>query len=128
MFRRSLVLFVFALIFAGATVNVAQRQTSQAPQAPPTMAVEAQQALVKQYCAGCHNQNLKSGGMSLTDLDLAHVENNSELAEKVIKKLRVGLMPPSGRPRPDAAAMKNFVTALETTLDRTAALNPNPGF
>jgi mono/diheme cytochrome c family protein len=128
MVRRSLAIFVFALSFAGATVNVAQRQISQAQQAPSTMTVDAQQALVKQYCAGCHNQNLKSGGMSLTDLDLAHVENNPELAEKVIKKLRVGLMPPSGRPRPDAATMKNFATALETTLDRAAALNPNPGF
>ena len=129
MFRRSLALFVFALLFVGATVNVAQRQPAQAqPQPPSAMTVEAQQALVKQYCAGCHNQNLKSGGMSLTDLDLAHVENNPELAEKVIKKLRVGLMPPSGRPRPEAATMKSFVSALETTLDRTAALNPNPGF
>src|SRR5579884_2351188 len=75
---------------------------------PVGMPVETQQALVQKYCSGCHNEKLKSGGMSLTQLDLAHPEANPELAEKVIKKLRVGLMPPAGRPRPDAETVKAF--------------------
>src|SRR5438309_1054942 len=66
---------------------------------PVGMPVEAQQALVKQYCSGCHNEKLKSGGMSLTQLDLGHPEATPELAEKVIKKTRVGLMPPTGMAR-----------------------------
>src|SRR5262249_46990570 len=72
------------------------------------MSTEAQQALVKQYCSGCHSEKLKSGNMTLTDLDLAHPEKNPELAERVIRKLRVGLMPPVGSPRPDAETMKSF--------------------
>jgi mono/diheme cytochrome c family protein len=140
------------LISALATINLAQKQTP-APAATPQknvtkplvntavkpaatnlpanlptgMPVEAQQALVKQYCSGCHNDKTKSGGMSLTQLDLAHPEVNSELAEKVIKKTRVGLMPPAGMPRPDAATMKTFFTTLEGRMDHEASLHPNPG-
>src|SRR5689334_1788757 len=122
---------VSLLICALATINLAQKQ-APAPAATPQknvtkplintavkpvatnlptgMPVEAQQALVKQYCSGCHNDKTKSGGMSLTQLDLTHPEANAELAEKVIKKTRVGLMPPAGLPRPDAATMKTFFT------------------
>src|SRR5262245_54477097 len=62
--------------------------------APALMTVDARNAFVKQYCQGCHNETLKSGGMTLTSLDLAHPEKNGELAEKVIRKVRVGMMPP----------------------------------
>ncbi len=83
--------------------------------------------LVNQYCAGCHNDHLKSGGFSVTKLDLAHPEQNADQAEKVIRKLRAGLMPPPGMPRPDAAAMKAFAATLETSIDQAAAAHPNPG-
>jgi hypothetical protein len=65
--------------------------------------------------------------MTLTDLDMAHADKNAELAERVIRKVRVGLMPPVGNPRPDAETMKSFVTTLESEMDREAALRPNPG-
>lgn len=84
-------------------------------------------ALVNQYCAGCHNDKLKSGGFSFSTLDLAHPEQNAVQAEKVIRKLRAGLMPPPGMPRPDAAAMKAFAATLETSIDQAAAAHPNPG-
>src|ERR1051326_1086171 len=110
------------------TANSALRTAAKpAAPAPAGMPVEQQQALVKQYCSGCHNDKLKSGGMSLTQLDLASPEKNPELAEKVIKKLRVGLMPPAGMPRPEASAVKSLVTTLEASMDREAALHPNPG-
>src|SRR6185369_17079475 len=51
---------------------------------PVGMTVEAQTALVKQYCMGCHSDQMKSGGIQLSKLDLAHVDQNAELAEKVI--------------------------------------------
>ena len=86
-----------------------------------------QSTLVNQYCAGCHNEKLKSGGMTLTKLDPSHAEQNPELAEKVIRKLRGGLMPPVGLPRPDAAAGKAFINALEMQIDQAALANPNPG-
>ena len=84
-------------------------------------------ALVNQYCSYCHNDKLKSGGMTLTKLDLAHPEQNAELAEKAIRKVRAGLMPPPGMPRPAGAAMKQFAASLETAIDQAAALHPNPG-
>ena len=65
-----------------ATAAVAQTR------APPS------RTLVNQYCAGCHNDKLKSGGFSLAKLDLAHPEQNAEQAEKVIRKVRAGMMPP----------------------------------
>ena len=91
------------------------------------MPLEAQNAMVKQYCAGCHNDNLKSGAMSLTQLDLAHVDKNPQLAEKVLRKLRVGVMPPAGAVRPPAEDVQKFIAAVETTLDKSAALRPTPG-
>jgi hypothetical protein len=84
-------------------------------------------ALVNQYCTYCHNDKLKSGGMTLTKLDFAHPEQHAELAEKAIRKVRAGLMPPPGVPRPAGAAMNQFATSLETAIDQAAALHPNPG-
>ncbi len=107
------------------------RTTSTATQAahplPAGMPLESQQALVKQYCSGCHNDKLKSGDMSIAQLDLAHAEKTPQLAEKVIRKLMVGLMPPAGMPRPAPDVMKSFLTTLETTMDKNATLHPNPG-
>ena len=108
---------------------------ARAPQAkavvpPPSdlMPLEAQQTLLQQNCRGCHNDTLKSGSMTLTSLDLAHVDKNPELAEKIIKKLRTGLMPPAtASRRPDRAAVLSFVKTVEMQLDKAAALNPNPG-
>lgn len=82
---------------------------------------------VDRYCAGCHNEKLKSGGFSWSKLDVDHPEQNAEQAEKVIRKVRAGLMPPAGIPRPDAVALKAFAVSLETSIDRAAALHPNPG-
>src|SRR5262249_59055414 len=73
------------------------------------MPLEEQNALVKQYCSGCHNDSVKSGGMTLTTLELAHLDRNPELAEKVIRKLKTGLMPPSTvTKRPDGEIVKAF--------------------
>src|SRR5262249_27543939 len=95
---------------------------------PNRMALDAQKALLKDYCQGCHNENLKSGGMTLTSLDLAHPEQTPELAEKLIRKVRVGLMPPvNATKRPDRETAMLFVTTLESEMDRAAALHPNPG-
>src|SRR5262245_7870803 len=93
-----------------------------------SMPLESQTALVKEYCSGCHNEKIKSGGMTLTDLDLAHVDQNPVLAEKVIRKVKTGLMPPSvATKRPDLETRKAFVTTLEAQMDMLAVLHPNPG-
>src|ERR1019366_4879716 len=71
--------------------------------------------------------NLKSGNMTLSVLDLAHPEQHADLAEKMIRKLRVGLMPPAGAKRPDREVVNSFVGTLETELDVASAANLNPG-
>jgi hypothetical protein len=86
-----------------------------------------QQALVQRYCAGCHNDQLKSGGLALTRLDAAHPGLAAPEWEKVIVKLRAGMMPPAGAPRPDAGTLLSFAASLEIGLDEAAATHPNPG-
>jgi len=92
-----------------------------------TMPVESQQALVNQYCQVCHNDKMKSGGFSWKSIDLAHPDQHAEQVEKVIRKLRVGLMPPQGMPRPDAQTVKAFVASLESALDQAASAHPYAG-
>jgi mono/diheme cytochrome c family protein len=92
-----------------------------------TLPPDAQAALVKQYCAVCHSEKGRAGGLSLADFDPAQVEQNAETVEKMIRKLRAGMMPPPGARRPDGGALTEFVTALETAVDSAAAAHPNPG-
>ena len=63
--------------------------------------VSAAEAVVEEYCVTCHNDVTRLGGMSLEAFDPEHPERAAELAEKMIRKLRAGLMPPSGMPRPE---------------------------
>ena len=86
--------------------------------------VASQQALVDQYCADCHNDALQSGGFSWTEVDLAHPEQSAARVEEVIRKLRVGMMPPAGAQRPDASALTDLAAALETGIDQAAAQSP----
>jgi cytochrome c5 len=65
-------------------------------------------ALVDQYCVTCHNERLKTANLLLDKVDLANVSGNQEVLEKIVRKLRAGLMPPEGRPRPDAASLASF--------------------
>ena len=84
-------------------------------------------AVINKYCAACHNDKMKSGGLSLAAADLVNVAANAETWEKVIRKLRTGSMPPQGVPHPDQAASDGLAKYLEDSLDRAAAANPNPG-
>ncbi len=92
----------------------------------PTAAKSPQRALVDQYCVACHNEKLKSGGLTLSALNLDAPDQSAEVAEKVIRKLRGGLMPPAGAKRPDAHAAAEFVSFLETKIDSASTVT-NPG-
>jgi hypothetical protein len=118
-----------------AVVSVADGQASSpvrpvvahtAPK-PAGLAVAEQNALVKQYCAGCHSERAKAGGLSLASFDAAAAVDHAEVTEKVIRKLRAGMMPPAGARRPEPAVLAHLAEALETRIDRAAALSPNPG-
>src|SRR5690349_11880070 len=105
------------LVFCGALAVFAVVATAQ----NGTNTVDSQRALVNQYCSGCHNDKLKTGGFSFTEVDLEHPEKDAERAEKIIRKVRAGMMPPAGVKRPDAAALKSFAASLETRIDAAAA-------
>jgi mono/diheme cytochrome c family protein len=88
---------------------------------------QPQRAFLDQYCVTCHNQRLRTAELELDSLNLTQIASHAETWEKVVRKLRTGMMPPSGARRPDGATRNTFAAWLETQLDRTAAANPNPG-
>ena len=90
--------------------------------------IEAQNQLVAQYCSGCHSERGKAGGLVLAGFDAAKVEANAETAEKMIRKLRAGMMPPPTARHPEAAAVRALVDSFESRIDKAAALNPSPGW
>ena len=121
-----------AALWTGAVVD-GQRDGGRAPAAAPSSAPSAssdQRALIDRYCVTCHNERLKARNatpIALDTLDVANVPAHAEEWEKVIAKLRAGLMPPAGMPRPERPVLDGLSAWLETQIDRAAAANPNPG-
>src|SRR5919198_6034512 len=100
------------------------RPQSSAPATKPAAAapeVAAQRALIDQYCVTCHNSRAKTANLMLDQLDLAHLGEHAEIAEKVVRKLRAGLMPPTNMKRPDPATMETLIRWMENELDRDAS-------
>jgi hypothetical protein len=100
---------------------------SAAQSVPPAA---AQQDVLDRYCLACHTQRLKDRGtvpLALDNIDSSKVSSNPDVWEKVVLKLRAGLMPPAGAARPDKATLDGLATFLESELDRSAAAAPNPG-
>jgi hypothetical protein len=83
--------------------------------------------LLDKYCVTCHSDKGRTGGLTLEKADLADIPKGAETWEKVIRKVRAGMMPPPGMPRPDRARLDDLAGFLETSLDRAAALKPRPG-
>jgi hypothetical protein len=115
--------FVLAVVFAG---PVGLAQGTGAPSAAAAGSV-SDAALVKTYCVTCHNDRARTGELSLEHVDFTDTPAHAELWEKVIRKVRAGMMPPAGMPRPDAVTLDAFLTRLETTIDRDATEHPRPG-
>jgi hypothetical protein len=92
------------------------------------MNAAAQAELVKQFCTGCHNDRSKAGELTLAGWDVTRAAADRELSEKMIHKLRAGMMPPSGARRPAPDQITKFVAALESRMDALAAAAPNPGW
>ena len=76
----------------------------------------------------CHNARVKTANLLLDELDLAHLGDHAEIGEKVVRKLRAGMMPPTGMPRPDPATLESLIRWMENELDRSAVTHlPPPG-
>ena len=108
----------------------ALRAEPQVPATPAPAHASAEgdsRGVLAKYCVSCHNDRAKTGGLSLEGLDPADAAASGEVLEKVVRKVRVGMMPPAGMPRPDPEASHAFVASLETALDRAGSTHPNPG-
>jgi len=103
-----------------------QAQTPVAP-AAQSPAASSQRQFIDRYCVTCHNDRLKTGGLSLERVDASRPDAQPEVWEKVVHKLRTGVMPPSNMLQPPKADRLALVTWLETSLDAASAANPNPG-
>jgi mono/diheme cytochrome c family protein len=131
--RRLTIGFEIACVVPMAVVLVSGQSAWTAPLPKPAARTQApdvatQRAVVDQYCVVCHNTKLKTGGLELDKLDLSHLGDHAEIGEKVVRKLRAGMMPPAGMPRPDAAVLEGLITGLENELDRSAVTHlPAPG-
>jgi cytochrome c551/c552 len=88
---------------------------------------DAQRQFLDRHCTTCHNDRTKTAGLSLEHVDLSRPEAQSELWEKVVRKLRTGVMPPSNAPQPPQADRLAMLTRLERSLDAAAASHPSPG-
>jgi mono/diheme cytochrome c family protein len=118
---------VAALSVAMATATA--KPGAQAPglQTAPAPAAASSAAVLKQYCATCHNERLKSGGLVIDPAGTTNVGSNADRWEKVVRKLRTQSMPPPGAPRPDRDSYDRVATFLETELDRSEAMRPHLG-
>ena len=92
------------------------------------MPASTQAELVKQYCTGCHNDRSKAGELTLAGWDVARANADRDLTEKMIHKLRAGMMPPAGARRPEPEKITQLVSALEARMDAAAAADPDPGW
>ena len=85
------------------------------------------QKIVEQYCATCHSERLRAGGLSLAGLDIEQAGSSAAVWEKAVRKVRTGMMPPAGAPRPDRATLDRLAAHVEGVLDKSAAAAPDPG-
>jgi len=111
---------LFALIAVISLVAVfAASPSSQTPSVPQAPAgADAQLATIKDYCAGCHSDKAKTGGVSFEGITAASVTQQPELFEKAVRKLRGRVMPPPTAKQPDSKAVDSLVSWLETSLDK----------
>ena len=133
--------FAVLLVLAGCDSSTDQAPAAvasaepNAAHSPDTAATGADAAIdapgltqvVQTYCQVCHNDALRTGNLSMVGFEVENAHDNPETAERMIRKLRAGMMPPPGMPRPSDETLLALVTELETRIDQHAAANPNPG-
>ena len=115
-----------ACMFGGDSARTVSLRKAQGP--PAAADAGSARAILDKYCITCHNQKRKTANLALDEMDVARVGGASaETWEKVVRKLRAGEMPPRGAPQPEAATRLTLISSLESSLDRAAEAQPNPG-
>ena len=112
---------VFFILVCSSQSGLAQQSTSQ------TGPAAEHRTTINSYCISCHNDALKTAGLTLEHADIEKVGVDGAIWEKVLRKLKAKTMPPSGMPRPDDATYSRFASYLETSLDSYASEFPHPG-
>jgi hypothetical protein len=120
MLRLALTASACAVAVIGASVALRGQATAQTP--PPD-----HQRVLTQYCQGCHNDKSKTGNFSVQQLRTDNLAANDVAFEKILRKVKLGEMPPRGMPAPPKQTLTAFTDYLSATLDRNAAAAPNPG-
>src|SRR5262245_54976607 len=121
--RRSILAILGTVLVCCLTLSSAASQQASVATNPAA----AYRAMLDEYCVTCHNERAKTAGLMLDKMDLDHVADAAETWEKVIRKLRGGMMPPTGRPRPSNDDIYKFISWLATSIDQASLAKPNPG-
>ncbi len=111
------------------TLSAEQVAAESASHAPEDLQIPATELteVVQTYCFVCHNDALMTGNLTLAGFEVENAHENAVTAERMIRKLRAGMMPPPGMARPSPETLDALVEELETRIDANAEANPNPG-
>src|SRR5262245_3166562 len=104
---RTLFVPIAAVLLIAVSVTPEAAPEQSAPTPAPSIGPSSR-ALLDRYCLACHNDKLRTAGLTLEKVDLEQVGPSAEVWEKVLRKLRAGAMPPAGRPRPAPAERAQF--------------------
>jgi hypothetical protein len=125
---RSLAVSSLVCVLAVARPSTApQTPSASTATATATAANVAPQAVLDRYCTTCHSDRTRARGLSLTKRVVANAASDPQTWEKVIRKVETGMMPPGGAPRPNRASLDGLADAVAQSIDRAAAVAPNPG-
>ena len=140
--KTSFAAFVAAVLVVGLAATGAQAGQAEAAATSAPADAAAHRALLDRYCVTCHNESVVNGegrpasplvgqlravALTLDTLDLADVAGHAADWERVVRKVRGGVMPPAGRPRPEPAVLDGFLDWLEGELDGAWAATRDPG-
>jgi hypothetical protein len=118
----------FWALVAGAVWTAGAAESAAAPPSPEApFGAQGLTQFIETHCLDCHDGGTKEGGLALDRFDAAPVGQNSEVWEKVVRKLTARHMPPKDAPRPDEESYRAAIAWLEESLDRAAAEHPRPG-
>lgn len=116
-----------AAVLLVALLSHAGSRADAKPRWRPTIPSDALNDVLKRSCGNCHSDEQKKGNLSLERFDVGAASRNPQIAEKIIAKLRAGLMPPPDRRKPGGDTLRLLYETLEAQLDQAAAMQPNPG-
>ena len=120
--KTSIAKLAATLILSAPVQSYSQQRNAAAPSPASN-----QRQFLERHCAKCHNQSLKSGGLNLAQADITKPDMQPEVWEKVVRKLRTGVMPPPNLPQPSRVDRLAVLTSLESSLDAASATKVNPG-